>query len=260
MAEADVLNLATSAAALMCDFTRARTLFERELALRTALDDRRGMANALRGISFALMLSNNNLSDAQQYGDQALAICRTADDRWGIAWSLYDLGYLALVRSQLSTAQALLAEVLPIFYEQGISFGAFRTLLALGHLMRAKSNAVQARQFYGDALHLQRQMHYVLHIADGLEGLAALLAAEQKPAPAVRLFGAAYAHRRSNALTRPYHQNADYERNVALARSQLDGATWDTAWSDGCAMTLEQAVEYALAACDPKSIYVPLPL
>ena len=246
IAEADALNLAAAAAALMCDFTRARTLFERELALRTALDDRRGMANALRGISFALMLSNNNLSEAQQYDEQALAICRAADDRWGIAWSLYDLGYLALVRGQLSTAQALLAEVLPIFYEQGISFGAFRTLLALGHLMRAKSNAVQARQFYADALHLQRQMHYVLHIADGLEGLAALLAAEQKAMSAARLFGAAYAHRRSNALTRPYHQDADYERNVALARSQLDAERWNAAWAAGCAMTLEPAVEYAL--------------
>jgi hypothetical protein len=44
------------------------------------------------------------------------------------------------------------------------------------------------------------------------------------------------------------HQVAGYERNVAAARSQLDAATWATEWASGCALTLEQAVAYALEA------------
>ncbi len=43
------------------------------------------------------------------------------------------------------------------------------------------------------------------------------------------------------------HQVAGYERDVTAARNQLDAETWDTEWAIGCAMTLEQAVEYALS-------------
>jgi hypothetical protein len=33
---------------------------------------------------------------------------------------------------------------------------------------------------------------------------------------------------------------------VAAARAQLDEAVWRTAWAEGKAMSLEEAVEYAL--------------
>jgi len=232
MAEASVLNTVGHAVVLMNDFARAQTLFERELRLRTALDDRKGIANALRGISYTLMMSNN-LSQAQTYADQAIDICRAAQDHWGIVWSLFDLGYLALARGELTAAQALLEEVLPMLQEQGINFGAFRTLLALGHLMRTKSDMEQARRFYVNALHLQQQMHYVHVIADGLEGLAAIAVVEQNPMQAVRLLGAARAHRQSNTLTRPYHQVAGYEHAVALTRRQLAPEAWNIAWTAG---------------------------
>jgi len=39
---------------------------------------------------------------------------------------------------------------------------------------------------------------------------------------------------------------ADYDRYVAAARAQLDEATFAAAWAQGRAMTLDQAVAYAL--------------
>jgi len=38
----------------------------------------------------------------------------------------------------------------------------------------------------------------------------------------------------------------EFERNVAATRAQLDEATFAAAWTEGKAMTLEQAIEYAL--------------
>ena len=35
------------------------------------------------------------------------------------------------------------------------------------------------------------------------------------------------------------------ERDIAAARAKLDAATWEAAWADGRAMSLEQAVAYA---------------
>ena len=39
---------------------------------------------------------------------------------------------------------------------------------------------------------------------------------------------------------------ADFARNFALAREQVDDATFNAAWAEGRAMTWEQAVAYAL--------------
>jgi DNA-binding NarL/FixJ family response regulator len=36
------------------------------------------------------------------------------------------------------------------------------------------------------------------------------------------------------------------ERDIAAARAQLDAATWEAAWAEGRAMSLEQAIAYAL--------------
>ena len=221
-------------------------MFERELQLRIELDDPKGTANALRGISFVLMWGNKNINQALQYVEQALAICRAVQDEWGIAWSLFDLGYLALVYDDRATAHAHFAEALPLFQKQGNNFGVFRTWLALGYLMQNVGELNQARRFYIDALHLQQQMSYVLNIADGLEWIAAIAATEQNPVQAVQLFGAAHAHRQSSALIRPYHLETAYEQAVALTHSQLSITAWNAAWATGYSLTLEQAVEYAL--------------
>jgi hypothetical protein len=38
----------------------------------------------------------------------------------------------------------------------------------------------------------------------------------------------------------------EFDRAAATARGQLDETTWQAAWAEGRAMTLEQAIAYAL--------------
>ena len=62
----------------------------------------------------------------------------------------------------------------------------------------------------------------------------------------MRLHGASEA---ALERTGAFHQPADkleVDRNIATVRAQLDKATLAAAWADGRAMTLEQAVAYAL--------------
>jgi DNA-binding NarL/FixJ family response regulator len=67
-------------------------------------------------------------------------------------------------------------------------------------------------------------------------------------ARAARLFGAAEALRGAvGASVLPFYR-ADYERGVAAARAGLDEQSFAAAWERGRAMTLEQAIGYALGA------------
>ena len=45
----------------------------------------------------------------------------------------------------------------------------------------------------------------------------------------------------------PPNERARYERELAAARAQLDAESWDRAWAEGRAMSLEEAVADALA-------------
>jgi hypothetical protein len=64
---------------------------------------------------------------------------------------------------------------------------------------------------------------------------------------AVRLFGAAEALREAiGHLPNPQAQ-ADYDDCLDATRSRLGVIAFEAAWAEGRAMTLEQAIEYALA-------------
>jgi tetratricopeptide (TPR) repeat protein len=243
MFEAAALDTAGYAASML-NLERAQIYFERELALRIEIGEPQGIAGALRGCSFVAMLAGND--QAQQLSEQAMVLSQSVDDQWGIAWSLYDLGFIALVRSDMSLAQTLLEQAIPQLRVHSITFGLYRALIALGHALRLTGQNSQARSSYDDALRLQQHMHYLHNVAENLEGLAAIAAAEYAPAQAAIFFGAAEAHRRAIAVPRWPPLQPWYERDIALARSQITPAQWEAAWEQGCAMSLDQAVAYAL--------------
>lgn len=245
-AEALALDVAGYIALAQHDFAQARTWFERELAIHTALNHQPGIATALRGCGWTAM-HGGDLIQAQHSTERGLVVSRSVHDHWGAAWALFDLGYMAMVRSEIKQARILLEEAVAELREQGIVFGTFHALLALGHTMRLLDDQERARESYRAALHIQQQMHYVHHISDGLEGLAGMAAGEGDPRRAARLFGAAHAHREAFDVRRSRHNDAIYDRDVTLATSLLDPEAWRAAWAAGCAMPLDQAVAYALA-------------
>ena len=76
-------------------------------------------------------------------------------------------------------------------------------------------------------------------------GLGGVAAARQQPERAARLFGAAIEDNTLISVMEPAEQ-ADTERCIAAARAQLDETVFAVAWAEGQAMTLEQAIAYAL--------------
>jgi hypothetical protein len=63
---------------------------------------------------------------------------------------------------------------------------------------------------------------------------------------AARLFGASEALSEEMGAPPESGESALQEHYLAAARSQLDEASWQEAWAQGQAMTLEEAISYAL--------------
>jgi DNA-binding CsgD family transcriptional regulator len=86
-----------------------------------------------------------------------------------------------------------------------------------------------------------------------LTGAAGVAVLRGRPARAARLFGAAEAVRK--AVGHPVQPlkrvNYDYESYAASVRAELGEASFEAAFSEGRAMSPEQAIEYALSADEP---------
>jgi DNA-binding CsgD family transcriptional regulator len=82
-------------------------------------------------------------------------------------------------------------------------------------------------------------------IASSLEGLAGVAQGQGQPLSAARLYGAAAALRNAIGAPLPPTDRVSYERMVDNLRVQLDAATFEAAWAEGQAFTLEQAIAAA---------------
>jgi hypothetical protein len=117
-----------------------------------------------------------------------------------------------------------------------------------------QGNYDRAKTRLTESLTLFRDLRDRWAVSVGLEAVGVLATAQGQraadPRPggvhAARIFGAVEALRET--LDAPLFPSycGHYQRGVAAARAQLDAATFAAAWAAGRAMSLEQAIAYAL--------------
>jgi hypothetical protein len=102
------------------------------------------------------------------------------------------------------------------------------------------------------ALQFQESLALFMEIGDHsgvaacLVGLAGAAGDEGKREWAVRLFAAGEALFDVTSARLDPIDRIEYDRNLAAVRAELDATTFAAAWAAGRALTMEQAVTYAL--------------
>lgn len=91
-----------------------------------------------------------------------------------------------------------------------------------------------------------RETGYKWGIALCLKGLAGIAATQRQSVRAAWFFGASEALREVIGIPLRPVERAPYEREVSVARAQLAEQVFAAAWAEGRAMTMEQAIAYAL--------------
>src|SRR5579871_2924522 len=95
---------------------------------------------------------------------------------------------------------------------------------------------------YGESLRLGRRVDDPALVAESLEGLGAVALAQDHPAHAARLLGAAAAQPGSRSAPQAPLDRATYDRAVAAARAALPEDAFNTSWAAGAALSPEQAI------------------
>jgi ATP/maltotriose-dependent transcriptional regulator MalT len=115
-------------------------------------------------------------------------------------------------------------------------------------LARRRGKSGNAENLHHEALALQSAMGVRPDVVASLDALAALAAEAESPLEAVRLFAATDAMCASAGLVRPMDRERERLDAVELARQQLDSASFESCYSEGTALTMEEAVAYASRA------------
>ena len=243
---ANALNAAAALADSQGDYSAARAMHEESAAVSQELGDLMGVARSLNGMA-SVVFHQGEYAASRDLQMKSLAIARELRNRGGVASSLGNLANVAISQGDVGSARTLLAESLSIMRELDDRSGLARILLSLADVAHNEGNYPAAGTLRWEALVvLWEAGERGAAIAYSLEGLAAVDDALGSTLRAAREWGAAERLRESGRFLQPPTDRVSYEQRVIAARAMLaNDAAFASAWQEGRALTLEQAVELA---------------
>ena len=190
------------------DYATARSQLEQVSLFFRQVNSRRPLSQAL-ALSGEIARSEGDYSLARQYYNEALAIAQDLSNQSVICVGLSNLGVTALRLGDVSQARKLSVDALTSARETDQDWSVFGALEGLAFVAVVQNQTPRAARLFA--------------AVDSLSKLSGIFPSDRSPA-----------------------DEAETEHNLAIARAQLDEATFNAAWAEGQKMTLEQAIEYAL--------------
>jgi non-specific serine/threonine protein kinase len=119
-------------------------------------------------------------------------------------------------------------------------------LARLGAVALREGSYQQSAAFYQRSLALNRFLGNRDGIAEDLAGLAEVACLAGQPERAARLLGTVEAVREAHGIELSPLRRSEHDRIMRSIRTQLGEVAFAEAWTWGCTMRLEQAIEEAL--------------
>ena len=236
------------------DTVRGVALLHEAVALSRASGDRWLEASCLGYLGIVLARSGD-VVDARCALEEGLTTARSLGDHRCVGWMLITLGRIARAAADREHARARVAEALAVQQRLGDRWGvssALRETAALtlddGHDDEGAASALIA-----ESLSLALSVHDRPSVAAGLDLLARLHAGTD-PVRAAQLLGCASSLER--ALNDPLTGPGRPEGWVTALRATLGDPAFAEAWARGRAMSLREAVAFALGQDDDSALSV----
>ncbi len=163
-----------------------------------------------------------------------------------VAYSLKNLGLVYYLQGRLDHAEARLTQALERFRALGGTFGAALTLISLARLALRTGDPDRAAACYAESLASGWAGGDRITVFSALRGLAHAAALSGRCERAIRLSAAAETLRVAIGAAEPRPSRG--EVGLRACRATLGEGTFAAAWSAGKALSLEAAVEEALAS------------
>lgn len=220
-------------------YGHARRLGEESLALSRKLGDSAGMALRLRLLALVRFFEGFP-DEALPFVEESLLRSRSVGDRRGSAYSLFIQGFIAIFQGRYPAAQLDLKDGLALLEEVGDRRGLGWGLYGLGWAALGQQDVRGAQARLDEALELFAEMDQQWFCTLCLEGLACVVAAQDRGVWAARLWGTAEHLRAGIGGAIPTLVQRLYEPFIVIARNSLGNEAFAAAWAEGRLLTIPE--------------------
>lgn len=230
------------------DEERGRALGEEAIATARKAGKEETTLWALREYSYVLWHMGAIDAGERVFGEY-LAVCRRVGNSSAAVDGLRLLAEAAVHRGEYPRAVQLCEEALAISLLQKDTLIGSILRVCLGNALAAQGEFEHAGSVYAETLPELEHVWQKWWLARCLEGLGRVRVGQHRYEHAVRLLGAAAALRESiGGSPAPPSDRAFLEKARAAAVDALGEKAFATAWTEGRALTLKQAIEVAKKA------------
>jgi tetratricopeptide (TPR) repeat protein len=248
------LDAAAGLAYWTADLDRSRELYNESLAIARASGDPRAIGEALYNLSFTYSIVKSDVAKARVQCEEALAIFRSLHDDLWIARSLWALVQSFYFADDYEAARGPLTECVALFRSVGDTFGLGWALHTTGLVELRTGNPEGARRHWTEMIEIFHKSDDTSAIGTALSNFRELAVVDGDGIRAIRLAGAGsgIVQRTGSDLTSVIEE---IEGRLELDTASVDRATAAAAWAEGRAMSVDEAVAYALerGASGPQS-------
>ena len=241
-----LLSLAESKR-LVGEYSQAEELVREALAIGRELADKFATALALEEMGTLLYLLGD-YERGKETIHKSLLLAREMDLNPRISSCLLKLGSIARLMRLFDKAEVLLEQGLALARgTRGNKLVAAMCLWNLGEIAADTGRIDSAVERYRESLKLSMEYQSKVDLPLCLEGLADIATRSGQANRAVRLLAKAAGLREALGVVLPPVLKAERERKQTALRGALGEDAFSAPWAEGWAMTLEQAIQYALS-------------
>jgi predicted ATPase len=246
VARAKVLNAVAGFAEKLGDSESTKAYAEQALLVSRELGYARGVTSSLVALSLAHRLQGNRAA-AASFLDEASESARASGDAFSLADATAGLAFLAMEEEDFLRAITRAKEARDLYREIGDSSGDAYALTIVGSCLLHSGQRTAGLEAMGEALPTLLELGFVAILA-GTLGLVASATPDSGDAEVgATLMGAEDSLRQRVSLPRTGAYVALHAAGVDDLRLRLGAECYEEAFALGSAMTLEEAVELAIA-------------
>ncbi len=216
------------------------------IAIARSEKDTYVLAAALNNLTRVTLDLHGDIEAAERYADEAIYVAREAGLEWTVAVAYEMKGMIALHRKNYAKARALIENAFHAYQELGASFNVVIAKSALAHMERDLGNYATAQDIYRETIVAFRDMGQTGAVAHQLECFGFIALAQNENERALKLIAAAHALREKGGTPMTPDEQVYFDEQLKGLREKMDEIKFHLIWSKGQALTMEQAIEFAL--------------
>jgi tetratricopeptide (TPR) repeat protein len=235
-------------AAYQNDMAQAEQALAEAILVGREMESHVILSYALGVLSDSVALPRGDFVAARRYAEESMFHSRETGLTWGVGRGEQVLARIAKLQGDWDEAKVHALAALDISREQHDPLLLSLTYNELGDISLLSGSLVEAQHFLEKCIVAFQQIGQKAFVAHELESFAFIARRQNQPERTARLLSAAEAVREGvgTSVLGIERLEAEFEGAVSWLKAQLDEAAFNTLWSEGCAMSMDQAVAYAL--------------